>query len=193
MRRGALIGAALVTVLATGSAAAVPDGAPVPWSTLRRPLHLPRIAGSACPVSRVDPSVPWKRIDIFGGSGTGPGPAYPGLGARGGHVLATRDVQDGGPWFGDKIFWYVRPSYRGRVLVRGRQLDGPQLVRFDGGRLPRSELHLEAGETVFWQGQPGGSRGVPSAVRLVAPGCYAFQIDGTTFSRVVVFTADLAR
>jgi hypothetical protein len=29
----------------------------------------------------------------------------------------------------------------------------------------------------------------PSYTRLRAPGCYAYQIDGTTFSRVIVFAA----
>jgi len=38
-------------------------------------------------------------------------------------------------------------------------------------------------------GQASGSRGRPSYVRVRAPGCYAAQIDGTSFSRVIVFTA----
>jgi hypothetical protein len=33
---------------------------------------------------------------------------------------------------------------------------------------------------------------VPSSVRVRAPGCYGVQIDGTTFSRVVVFTAEVS-
>ena len=33
---------------------------------------------------------------------------------------------------------------------------------------------------------PGGR---PSFTRLLAPGCYAYQIDGTSFSRLVVFNA----
>jgi hypothetical protein len=34
---------------------------------------------------------------------------------------------------------------------------------------------------------------VPSFVRVIAPGCYGFQIDGKKFSRIVVVTVDLAR
>jgi hypothetical protein len=30
-------------------------------------------------------------------------------------------------------------------------------------------------------------------VRVRTPGCYGVQIDGTTFSRVVVFTVEIAR
>jgi hypothetical protein len=43
-----------------------------------------------------------------------------------------------------------------------------------------------------WTGQPYRSRGIPSSVRILAKGCYAFQIDGTTFSRIVVVSADVA-
>jgi hypothetical protein len=169
-------------------------GASDPWAKLRRPLRLARLSvGSKCPASHVDSRVPWRRINIFGGSGVGRGPVYPGLGSSNGLLSATRDDQYGGPWFGTKVFWYVLPIYSGPVLIRGRRLDGSQLVRFNGGRLPSSELRIDSGETVSWQGQPSGSRGVPSGVRIIAPGCYGFQIDGTSFSRIVTFTADLAR
>ncbi len=185
---------AFVVVLALAVLAAGSARASEPWATLRRPLHLPRLAaGSKCPVSKVDARVAWKGVNIFGGLGIGPGPVYPGLGAHSGLLFATRDEQYGGPWFGEKVFWYVQPSYRGSVLIRGRQLDGPQIARFNGKRFPPAELHIESGQTVSWQGQPRGSRGVPSSVRIVAPGCYGLQIDGTTFSRVVIVTADLAR
>jgi hypothetical protein len=117
---------------------------------------------------------------------------YPGLGAHSGLLWATRDRQYGGKWFGEKVFWYVLPSYRGPVLIRGRRLDGDGMLRFGPGKLPAPELRIARNETVTWQGQPPGSRGVPSSVRVAVKGCYGFQIDGTSFSRVVVVTADLA-
>jgi hypothetical protein len=158
------------------------------WRKLHRPLHLPRLAsGAACPVSSVDRRVGWKPINIFGGSGIGPGPVYLGLGGSGGHVNVTPDTQYGGPWLGTKVFWYVRPSYRGPVLIRGRQLDGRHTMGFNGGKLPRPELRIHAYDTVSWSGQPPGSRGVPSGIRVLTPGCYGVQIDGTRFSRAVVF------
>jgi len=184
---GLLVG---LSVFASSAAAHSGDD----WAALRRPLHLPRLAaGASCPVSRVDARVAWRGINIFGGQGIGGGPVYPGLGAHSGLLWATRDQQYGGPWFGDKVFWYVQPSYRGPVMIRGRRVDGSGMVRFNAGRLPAPELHIAVGESVSWHGQPASSRGVSSAVRVLAPGCYAFQIDGTNFSRVVVFTADLAR
>jgi hypothetical protein len=186
MRRTNLVTA--VSVLAT-LALAPPIGASQnPWAKLYRPLHLSRLApGAACPVSPVDRRIDWPRIKIFGGSGIGRGPVYPGLGGLGGHFDARPDDQFGGPWAGGKVFWYVRPSYRGRVLIRGRRLDGPQSLGFNGRVVPARELRIH-NYSVSWQGQPPGSRGLPSSVRVRSSGCYGVQIDGATFSRVVVFT-----
>jgi hypothetical protein len=163
-----------------------------PWAKLHRPLHLPRLeAGAPCPVSGIDPRIDWTRVHIFGGSGIGRGPAYPGLGGSGGRLTASPDVQYGGAWASGKVFWYVRPSYRGRALIRGRRLDGPEWLGFNGRRLPSRELRIDRIYTVSWEGQPAGSRGIPSGVRVKAAGCYGVQIDGTTFSRVVVFRVDV--
>ena len=143
-------------------------------------------------MSKVDRSVPWGRIRIFGASGIGSGPVYPGLGGTSGLLTAVKDTQYGGPWQGEKVFWYVAPSYRGRVLIRGRRLDGPGWLGFNGARVPRDELRIEPYTTVSWSGQPRYSRGIPSGVRALTSGCYGAQFDGTTFSKVVVFKIDLA-
>jgi hypothetical protein len=183
----AILGA---VALASAGSAGVSDD----WTSLRRPLHLPRLpAGAVCPVSHVDPRVREGRSKDGSGIFIGRGPVYPGLGDNSGLLWATRYGFSGSPWFGEKVFWYVLPSYRGPVLIRGRRLDGPEWVRFNGGRLPAPELRIEPGRTVTWEGQSPGSRGVPSTVRVREAGCYAFQIDGTNFSRVVVFVADIAR
>ena len=161
-------------------------------SLLRRPFHLAVVRpGSPCPVSTIDRRVPWGRVRIFGGSGIGSGPVYPGLGGTSGVLTAVKDTQYGGPWEGQKVFWYVAPGYRGRVLIRGKRLDGPGWLGFDGARTPKHELWIEPGDTVTWSGQPAHSRGIPSGVRVLTPGCYGAQIDGTSFSRTVVFAVDL--
>ena len=190
MRRTALAVAALL--IAAWMVAAPLGAFPTPWAKLHRPLHLPRVApGAACPVSRVDPRIDWARTNIFGGSGIGRGPVYPGLGLTGGQLNATRDPS-GGLWAGGKLFWYIRPSYRGRVLIRGHRLDGPQGLRFSVSGVAGRELRIEPLETVSWDGQPRGSRGLPSTVRILARGCYGVQIDGTTFSRIVVFAVTIS-
>lgn len=184
----------LVGVLApTASGAKAARSDQVRWSALRRPLHLPVVAaGAPCPLSKVDRRVPWQRIRIFGAAGIGPGPVYPGLGATSGLLNVVKDTQYGGPWQGQKVFWYVAPTYRDRVLIRGRRLDGRGWLGFNGTRLPRDELRIEPYDTVSWSGQPARARGIPTGVRALSPGCYGAQIDGTTFSRVVIFTIDFA-
>jgi hypothetical protein len=184
----------MATLLVAALTLIQPLGAsPTPWAKLHRPLHLPTLKpGAACPVSRIDRRIDWRRVKFPGSPGIGRGPVYPGLGSSGGRLTATPDVQYGGRWAGGKVFWYVRPSYRGRVLIRGRRLDGLQWLGFNGRRLPVRELRLERGVTVSWEGQPSGSRGVPSDVRVRAPGCYGAQMDGTSFSRIVLFTVEVS-
>jgi hypothetical protein len=184
------IGTAVALVLLTVLGLAQPADAK-PWRKLHRPLHLPQLAaGEACPVSAVDRRVDWGRINIFGGPGIGRGPVYPGLGS-GAHVRTIGGSFDG--WFSAKVFWYVKPSYHKRVLIRGRRLDGPEWLRITAAgvdaRRHLRELRIKRNDTVSWGRQPRGSRGVPSGVHIRASGCYGVQIDGTRFSRTVVFTA----
>lgn len=165
------------------------------WKALRRPLRIPRLApGVPCPASKpsskgdLEKLVGWGRG--FPAWGTGPG--YPLL-------LGDRDraVLDfpypppagwGSEWSGDKVLWFVAPTYEGRLLIRGRQLDGLHDLRFENGRPgftqegrrnPASELRLQ------------GSGSHPATTRVRAAGCYAFQVDGRTLSIQIVFEARL--
>jgi hypothetical protein len=180
-------GAMLVTLVAIAAAAVPAAQAGDPWRALHRPMHLPRLApGARCPVSAVDRRVDWEAASIFGGSGTGRGPVYPGIGGAAGHVTLVENSQFRAPWLGQKVFWYAAPSYKDRVLIRGARIDGPGTLRFGAPGLAR-ELRIRPGNGISWTGQPRGSRGAPSYIRAQNSGCYAVQIDGTSFSRVVVF------
>jgi hypothetical protein len=157
-----------------------------------RPLHFPRIApGAVCPVSPVDHSVPFVGRFGVAANGIGRGPAYP-IGLPGGTLqLAPARNFHSRKWAGQKVLWFVLPSYRGPVLIRGARLDGSGLVRFQSGNVPPKQLWIRVGDT---QGRPGspvpkGARYLPSYTRVGGPGCYGYQIDGTTFSRVVIFRA----
>ena len=121
----------------------------------------------------------------------GPGPAYPLLSnVNGGPVLFfvyPPPPEFGTEWGVAKFPWFTARAYRGRILVRGRQLDGPNEVRFVDGRPgftpaknlnPVPELRLQ-----------GDAAGHPSLTRLRAPGCYAYQVDGWQLSRLIVFEA----
>jgi hypothetical protein len=176
--------------LAATSAALVLAGSPVAappshwtWRSLHRPLHIPRIEpGAACPLSAP------TSVDL-GQEGTrllrGRGPAYPTLKPDGtlDFIYPPLQTQEfyGSEWSGQKVLWWVSGRYHGPVLIRGRQLDGPNLLRFDrGDPLPPSEIRIPPGK---------GVRNRASYTRLRAAGCYAYQIDGTTFSRIIVFEA----
>ena len=76
-----------------------------------------------------------------------------------------------------------RGGQPGRVLEERnrqqlRERNRPVALRFNGGRRPR-ELRIKRNTSVSWEGQPTGSRGVPSIVRIHSSGCYGVQIDGT--------------
>jgi hypothetical protein len=69
------------------------------------------------------------------------------------------------------------------VLIRGRQLDGPHTIVMSSMVDPQ----LGPGDTI--NGFPAGWREWPGATYLRTPGCYAWQVDGTDFSTVIVFQA----
>jgi hypothetical protein len=190
--------AALASALLASLALTQTGGAAGPWAKLHRPLHLPKVApGASCPVSRV------ARVDFekYGvAKGIGPGPAYPIGFTQPGSRLQFPYPPDpagefaGSSWSGTKVLWFVTPRYRGPVLIRGGRLDRPDRLRFDRGKVPPKEMRIPRNASGGWP--PGvedkGQRYRPSYTRLRAPGCYAYQIDGTTFSRVIVFKAELS-
>jgi hypothetical protein len=183
-------------VVAPLSAAAPQDV----WKKLHRPLHLPVVeAGAPCPVSAMNVEFDFGKYGVQ--NGIGRGPAYPIGFEQPGSILNIAFGTDrrsgfyGSKWGGQKVLWFVSPAYRGPVLIRGRQLDGRKLVRFEGTGLwvPPAELRLSKRSAIA--GNPGvnddGQRYRPSFTRLLSAGCYAYQVDGTTFSRTIVFQAKL--
>jgi hypothetical protein len=136
-------------------------------AALRRPLRIPNVAsGASCRTS--------------GGSG----PVRP-LGSA---QLAVSPLI-GSAWRGGRVTWSSASSYTGPVLIRGRQLGGPGAVGFGEGRVPYDELQLLA-QGMSAPRAPGGGREWLSFTRVRSPGCYAYQVDGTSFSTVVVFRAE---
>ncbi|HEX6715439.1 MAG TPA: hypothetical protein VF066_18750 [Thermoleophilaceae bacterium] len=179
----------MTALAAIGAAVALLGSAPQapakdPWAKLRRPLHIPRIANDApCPVT------PAHRVSPDFAPAQGSGPVYPvGAFPTFGFIYPTTPAQESwypSKWSGNKLLWVARPHFRGPVLIRGRQLDGPNELRFEDGVNPAREFRLRGigGST------PSGWQNRPSYTRLRAPGCYGWQIDGATFSRVIVFRA----
>ena len=166
-------------------AAAAVVGMPVhrdPWKALHRTLRIPHVApGTDCPVSPTQAASALNAV--FGGHVLGRGPAYAGAFPQNAIVHYAGSPVEAGGWRGFKVLWIVRPSYRGRLLIRGRQLDGANRIRFAQGR----EMRISRWGTAT--GAPGWGH-KPSTEWVRAPGCYAFQLDGQRFSRVLVFRAE---
>jgi hypothetical protein len=133
-------------------------------AALERPLRLPGLGpGGSCPVS------------------VGKGPVEPS-----GSPNIRLTPFTGSAWQGAQVTWHSAPSYRGPVLIRGRQLGGAGVVGFGEGHVPYDQLQLLDPA----QGTPRGPTRIwPSFTRVHAPGCYAYQVDGTSFSYVIVFRA----
>ena len=86
-------------------------------------------------------------------------------------------------WFGQKAPWIAGPRYRGPVLIRGARIDGPGQARFartTGQHL--RELYQARGAGV----QPNGWRAWPALLLVHSTGCYGLQVDGTSFSEIIV-------
>jgi hypothetical protein len=144
---------------------------------LERPLRLPRLRrGTRCPRSRSSRAAPQITYSL------GSGPAYVNLGSPGGLAFLGDDVRIDG-LRAHKTLWAVSPRYRGALLIRGRRLDGRGVVRFGPRRRARSWWRG------LWPEQNGRWRYGGADTLLPGPGCYAFQVDGTTFSRQIVFEA----
>ncbi|HUP28496.1 MAG TPA: hypothetical protein VM409_08690, partial [Chloroflexia bacterium] len=152
-----------------------------PYAALRaRPLKMPVLApGQPCPRESgrlVSPSF---------GEALGPGPVYPvGLGSEG--VMDLRGATNEGGWLLVKVLWVGAPSFRGPVLIRGRQIDGTGEMRFEQGANPQSELKLHTNDR---PPDASGWTDWPSYTRLRAPGCYAYQVDAPGFTLVIPFEA----
>jgi hypothetical protein len=87
-----------------------------------------------------------------------------------------------GGWYFWKTLWTVAPSYHGAVLIRGGRIDRPGTVLFATTALrTRTSLAMSGFDS------SGAWRRSVAYTLLRSPGCYAFQLDGTTFSKIIVF------
>jgi hypothetical protein len=145
------------------------------WTSLRRPLHMPKVkAGVRCPAAR--------EAEVVGGqvlNGRDPVLLY-GVGGAPAGVIAL-GYPDAKGWRGQKTPWLVPLTYQGPVLVRGARVDRPGPVRF--GLEHRAELRYSSGQDT---GTAAGRRMLASGSFFRSAGCYAFQVDGIPFSRVIV-------
>ena len=181
-----------ITIVTGGSAST--DIAPAIWDTLRaRPLRLPTLAsGAACPANQ------GRIVEPAFGPAIGAGPAYiVGMGTDG--VLQataptpTPQSASAGAWGSQFTFFIIAPSYQGPVLARGAQLDGSHALLFNGGldqlagfdattSVLLRQLRLE-GASAYGSPWPNFA----AYLRMQTPGCYGIQLDGTSFSEIIIF------
>jgi hypothetical protein len=127
-------------------------------SSLRRPLTLPAMAGHTCP------------------TGTAPGPITPNVSI---HVRASGFL--GSKWDGVPVTWAATTGFTGPILIRGRELNGPNAVGFGEGHKPYDELQI--------YGAAGHAQTWPTFVRVRAPGCYGINIDTAHKTEAFIFEA----
>lgn len=166
------------------------DSRSVSWPALRRRLRIPHIRpGQPCPRTTGRHA---NEISPFGSAyALGSGPAYPLFDVQppydpnGGSVRLVKPQFE--RWLYVKVLWIIAPNYTGPVLVRGRSLTSTARIRFNNQSPLSLELRIRAGK-----GSVEGWRQHPSATRVWRGGCYGYQIDGLSFSKIVVFAATRA-
>jgi hypothetical protein len=177
---------------------------PDPFAELRaRPLRLPARRRGNCSLSpQLSRATELPGIPAEAGLGAGPVyvafPAIP-------RVLDLFPPERNSPleksrWRSAETVWVSEPAYDGPVLVRGHQLDGANRIGFGTRVGPEWELRLSAGSWAegrkplrAWGRRLHTRKGWRVAlayVRIRAEGCYAFQVDGASFSeRIGFYTA----
>ena len=183
MRTGLALAVVAGTLLLAGCSS---DDGPAAASAkardpLDRPLRLPAVPpGGECPVSAA------RLVAKAYGPAVGRGPVFAAaLGTNATLDIAPPERFESREWGGNKVLWIVARTYQGPVLIRGRRLDAPGLVRFDEGDVPPASIRIAAdpaGLEPTWRDRP-------SYTRVQEPGCYAYQVDGRGFSYAIVFRA----
>jgi len=158
------IGVSLLLLTSCG-VASTPGNLADNVDTLRqRALNLPVVApGSTCPASEVAAlsGTPLKAPDY----GFGQGPAY-----------LTGQTR----WYaGEAAIVMVGPAYTGSLVIRGRQLDGPQ-------SMPLVPTSTE-GDVAIFRSSSSDWRVWTGQLTASSPGCFGLQADGTGFSELIVF------
>lgn len=177
----------------TGAAEAVPVEVA---ALLQRPLHLPLLRnGRACPVSAGHP-IP----GTGGGIGPGTGPVHPLLFNPGDprHGVVTLGPTDTPGWLALDVVWLSQAGYQGPLTVRVQRLNDPQpRTAYPAAVSDPADLSTALGYMWLPAGAGDntylGYRAVPAQTWVKSAGCYAWQVDGNSFSEVIVIDARPAR
>jgi len=86
-------------------------------------------------------------------------------------------------WLALKTHFFSRPGYRGPFLVRAKRLDQSGPIALGATPTQGSTLFVPFGSAT--NGLEGW-REFPKSTFVKSPGCYAWQVDGLTFSELIV-------
>ena len=144
-----------------------------------RPLRLPILApGASCP------RTPGAQLAINLGPVLGDGPIYADIGSAEGKVNYDPSRVEADGTIPRKTLWVSAPSYHAPSLIRGQQIDGSHTMQFfnEEEGLRGSALRFPTETGVTSGGIPLDWRLQPSLTYIPGPGCYAYQVDGLSFS-----------
>jgi len=156
---------------------------------VRPQLSVTAAGGQTCPVSRTVAIRPRGQPLLANGNA----PFY--FGPWGGLPVSAGDL--------DKTPWMVDAAYKGRLVIRGRRVDGPGQVGFGfwppGFGTPAQQPGVGVlfsrpdteGHTVVYQPEldvssPAGGQSEGHYWSFPAAGCYAIQVDGDRFTNITV-------
>jgi hypothetical protein len=165
-----------------GAGSSPPTGA-IP-AVLNRPLHFPALRpGQRCPASQGSP----VNTADFGGVALGNGLVRVVIANAGDLRRGVADLSPSSspPWIALKTLWFSVPAYQGPFIIRAKRLGHPGPVALGEGPTV-APLVVPPGPTLNgtegWREAPGG-------LWVKTPGCYAWQVDGLTFSEIIIVHA----
>jgi hypothetical protein len=171
------------------------------WFALsQQPLHLPTLIGdAACPVTPLTTfTVDSRTVTGIGDSSIFASTPY--VDANGvQHPERSNFFRGRTTWQGEIVTWYLNLPSVEPVIIRGAQLDGSNILLFDGGiQQPNFANNLMNGSLLpqlLISNMPNHGSPVSSwltITRISHSGCYAYQVDTPTRSMVLIFKAIVA-
>jgi hypothetical protein len=130
-------------------------------------------------------AAPGRQVSPDLGPALGDGPIYMvGYGTEGTNTIYMSREDSG--WYYLKTIWTASPYFHDVFLLRGRQADGPNEVRFSDDTTDVPDLQAVLSSSNAGSTQSGWIPWI-DYVRVRAPGCYGIQVDGLTFSEIIRF------
>lgn len=150
--------------------------------SLIRPLRFPVLRrGAPCPTTFGERLI----SPDFAGIALGNGPVRVRIDNAGNLLRGSVGLGDTSfpGWHAFKTHWLSVPSYQGPILVRAKRLDRVGRISLGDAPNQAAPLVVPPGPSL---NDSSGWRDVPYPTWVKTPGCYGWQIDGRTFTEIVI-------